>query len=315
MSGGGHRNVSTRRGVVENHFFRPSPEQGVCLETSAPPYNSEWPSLSSGLRNAVLKWVPGAELVGLRRSWRDGSRARTLNPGLQAVEVEVHDRRGEQREHLAEDEATDNGDAERPAELGARARAEGQGQRAEQSGHGGHHDGAETQQTSLIDGFDAGLAALALGLYGEVDHEDGVFLHQADQQNDADERDDAEVRVDQPNGEQRADTRGRKSGKNGDGMDIALVQDSQDDIDGSKSGEDQQRLGRKGVLEGLRSALKRTVNRWWHSEGPLRRLNFFDGGSQGSAGLEIERQGNRRKDALVIDGERAARRLEMSERA
>src|ERR1700726_2347173 len=98
-------------------------------------------------------------------------------------------------------------------------------------------------------------------------------------------------------------------------MDIALVQDSEDDIDGSKSGEDEQRLGRKRVLEGLRGALKRAVNRWRQSHRKLRRLNLFDGGPQGSPGLEIEGQGNRRKDALVIDGERAARRLEMREGA
>ena len=48
----------------------------------------------------------------------------------QPVEAEVDDRRGVEGEHLAEDQAADDGDAEGAAQLGAHARAEGQGQGA-----------------------------------------------------------------------------------------------------------------------------------------------------------------------------------------
>ena len=51
-----------------------------------------------------------------------------------AVEDEVDDRRGEERQHLGDDEAADDGDAERTAELGAGAGAEGERQAAEQRG-------------------------------------------------------------------------------------------------------------------------------------------------------------------------------------
>jgi hypothetical protein len=52
--------------------------------------------------------------------------ADALEPGLKAVHVDVDDGRGEEREHLADDEAADDGDAERAAELGADAGAEGE---------------------------------------------------------------------------------------------------------------------------------------------------------------------------------------------
>ena len=43
--------------------------------------------------------------------------ANALEPGLQAVHVDVNDRRGEKGEHLAHDEASDDGDAQRAAKL------------------------------------------------------------------------------------------------------------------------------------------------------------------------------------------------------
>ena len=59
-----------------------------------------------------------------------GSAAAT-EPELQAVEVEVDDRSGEERQELAHDEATDDGDTERAAEFGAGAVAERERKRAE----------------------------------------------------------------------------------------------------------------------------------------------------------------------------------------
>ena len=49
----------------------------------------------------------------------------------QLVEQHVDDRRGQQRQHLAGDQAADDGDAQRPAQLGAFAEADRQRQRAE----------------------------------------------------------------------------------------------------------------------------------------------------------------------------------------
>jgi len=53
--------------------------------------------------------------------------ARALDPGLQAVHVDVNNRGSEEREHLAENEAADDGDAQRAAQFGADTRSERQG--------------------------------------------------------------------------------------------------------------------------------------------------------------------------------------------
>ena len=69
----------------------------------------------------------------------------------QPVEGEVDHRRGEQRQHLADDQAADDGDAERMAQLGAGAGAEHQRQRAEERRHRRHQDRPEAQQARLVD--------------------------------------------------------------------------------------------------------------------------------------------------------------------
>ncbi len=67
------------------------------------------------------------------------------------VKHEVDDRRREEREHLADDQAADDRDAERVAELGAHAGAEHERNGAEERGHGRHEDRPEPQQARLVD--------------------------------------------------------------------------------------------------------------------------------------------------------------------
>jgi len=96
-------------------------------------------------------------------------------------------------------------DAQRLAQFGADAHADGQRQTAEQGGHGGHHDGPEAQQAGLIDRLNRRQSLIALGLQRKVDHHDGVLLHDADQQNNADNADDAQVGSSQQQGENGSD--------------------------------------------------------------------------------------------------------------
>src|SRR5207244_5244744 len=58
-------------------------------------------------------------------------------PQAQAVEVEVYDGGGEEGEELAHDEPAHDGDAERAAQLGPRARAERPRQGSQPGRHGG----------------------------------------------------------------------------------------------------------------------------------------------------------------------------------
>src|SRR5579872_7127898 len=109
------------------------------------------------------------------------------------IEGEIDDRRRVQRQELRREQTADDRDAERPAELGAEALPERQRERPEQSGARSHQDGPEPQRARPDDGLLRGLTAGALGLDGKVDEEDGVLLHDPDEEKQTDDRDDAQV--------------------------------------------------------------------------------------------------------------------------
>ena len=132
----------------------------------------------------------------------------------QTVEPEIHNRRGVKRKQLADQQAADDGDAQRVAQLRSRAAAQRQRQAAQQRRHGGHHDGTETQQASLKDRFFRRLVLHPLRFEREVDHHDGVLLHDADQKNDADQRHHSQIVAGQKQREDGAHARRRQRGKN-----------------------------------------------------------------------------------------------------
>ena len=69
----------------------------------------------------------------------------------EAVEIDVDHRRRIERQDLADDQAADDRDAERLAQLRAVAEAERQRQRAQHRRHGRHQDRPEAQQAGLVD--------------------------------------------------------------------------------------------------------------------------------------------------------------------
>ena len=89
---------------------------------------------------------------------------------------------------LTEQQAADHGRAERRA---VRSRRHGPASAAGRSAarHRRHHDRAEAQQARLADRVQRRLAVAAFGGDGEVHHHDAVLLHDADQQDHADQRD------------------------------------------------------------------------------------------------------------------------------
>ncbi len=188
-----------------------------------------------------------------------GARGRTAagDSLAEAIEEDVDDGCGVEGEDLAEEQAADHGDAERAAQLGAEAAAQGQRQSAEQRRHGGHHDGAEAQQAGFEDGLGGILAVLALGFEGEVDDHDAVLLDDADEQNDADDGDDTEVLVEEHEREQRADTGRGERGENGNGVDEALVENAEHDVDGDQRGENEEGFIGERVAEGGGGSLER----------------------------------------------------------
>ena len=139
------------------------------------------------LRASVVKSIPHR----LRRFWRAQVAQRLRQP----VEPQIHNRRGVQRQQLANHQAADDGHAQRTPQLGTSSRAERQRHCAKQRGECRHHDGTEAQQTRLVNRVHRRLAFLALRLQREVNHHDGVLLHDADQQDDADQGHHSQVHV------------------------------------------------------------------------------------------------------------------------
>ena len=111
------------------------------------------------------------------------------------------------------------------------------------------------------------MPSLAFGLEGEVDHHDGVFLHDADQQDDADQRDDAEFRAAEHQSQDGAHARGRQRGENRDGMNVALVQNSQHDVNRDQRGENQDWFVGERILESCGGALEHALDAGRHVRG------------------------------------------------
>ena len=125
----------------------------------------------------------------------------------------------------------------------------------------------------------------------EINHHDRVLLDDADQQDDADQRDHAEFRPANQQRENRADSRRRQRRENRDWMDVALVENAENDIHRDDRRENQQRLVGQRRLEGLRRALERRLHAQRHSAFALRLFDGLGRLAQRHARREVE--GNR----------------------
>ena len=237
-------------------------------------------------------------------------RTHAFDPEPEPIQIQIDDRRRVQRQHLADHQAADDGDAERSAQLRAGAAAERQRQRAQQRRHRGHHDRPEAQQAGLVDRLVRGLALRPLRLQREVDHHDGVLLHDADQQNDADHRDDGELGLEEQQRQQRAHAgrRQRRENRDRDGCSFrtgcpARCRRSPARRGSARAGSTAT-PGRPARCPG---SFPRTV-----AGMPISRSGVLDRAhrvAQRHAGRQVERQRDRRELALVIHRQRVAGRL------
>jgi hypothetical protein len=102
-------------------------------------------------------------------------------------------------------QASDDGQAKRPARLGARAPSEGDRQRPHQRGERRHRDRPEAHHTRFMNGLERLLAMLPLCHYSEVDHHDAVLLHESDEHDDADKRIKAQLGPENQQRQERAE--------------------------------------------------------------------------------------------------------------
>src|SRR6185312_13767002 len=128
---------------------------------------------------------------------RCGDRRFAAEEMPQTLEIEIDHRRNEQGQELGDKQAADHGEAQRAAQLGAGAEADGDRQAAHDRRHGRHHDRAEAQQAGLVDCRLGRDIAGALPVEREVDHHDGVLLDDADQHDHADDGDDAQIHAEE----------------------------------------------------------------------------------------------------------------------
>ena len=83
----------------------------------------------------------------------------------------------------------------------------------------------------------------ALSLERKVDHHDGVFLDDADQQDDADQGHYAQIVLRDQQCHNRSHARRRQGGENRDGVDVTFVEHSQNDVHRNDGGQDEPGLG------------------------------------------------------------------------
>src|SRR5664280_1914669 len=167
----------------------------------------------------------------------------------------------------------------------------------------------------IRDSVEGGLLVLPLGVEGEVDHHDRILLDDADEKNDADERDDREVLPAENEREESPDARGRKRRKDRDGVDRALVQDAEKDVDRHERGENEERRVRERRTERPRGSLESRLDALGKAELLSRLFDGSDSPSERGVRSEVERHGRDGELPLMVHGERRVRRLDGRERA
>src|ERR1700734_2684604 len=233
-------------------------------------------------------------------------------PQPQAVEIYIDHGSSEQGQRLAHNQSADDRNPQRPVHFRARSPAQSQRQPTQQSGHGGHHDGTEAQNTGFVDGISRLLALRAFHLQGHINHHDGVLFYQPDQKDDADCPNHVEFVVSQKQRQQRAHARRRNRGENRDGVNVALIEHAQHDVHGNYGGDNQDQLVRERILERSRGALETGLNGGGKANRALGRLDGLSRLAQRNAGGQVKGNRHRRKLALVIHRQRYVGRREVS---
>src|ERR1039458_7067161 len=82
-------------------------------------------------------------------------------------------------------------------------------------------------------------------------------------------------------------------------MDVAFVEDAQDDVHGKEGGQDENRFAGQGSLEGLQSAGEAALDALGQADALFHLADGRDSIAQGDAGGKIERDRDAGKLALV----------------
>ena len=138
----------------------------------------------------------------------------------------------------------------------------------------------------------------------EVDHHDCVLLDDADQHDDANEGVEAQIHVEDQERQQRTQAGGGQTGKDGQGVHEALVENAENQIDHQDGDQQEDTQPLQGRLEGLRRSLQARVQRYRQAQVPFQRLDAVDRLAERDARQEVEGNGHRWQLPLVIDSQR-----------
>ena len=114
-------------------------------------------------------------------------------PLRQPIKREIDHRRGVEVNNWLRYQSAHDRDSERPAELRAGPSPNASGNPPSSAAMVVIMIGRKRSRHASIDRVLRRLAFVALGFQREVDHHDGVLLHDADQQDDADQRDHTQI--------------------------------------------------------------------------------------------------------------------------
>jgi hypothetical protein len=192
--------------------------------------------------------------------------------------------------------------------------SEHQRQCAKHRRHRRHQDRAEAQQAGLIDRLPGRFSFVAFGVECKVDHHDRVLLHDADEENDADDRDDGEIVAGHHQRQQRADTGRWQRRQNREGVNEALIEHAQHDVDGDDRRQNQEELIGKRRLKRERSALEAGDHAGGQGDVDLRLLDRLDRVAESSARRKVERHRGRRELPEMRDLQRRGFLAEFGER-
>ena len=145
---------------------------------------------------------------------------------------------------------------------------------------------------------------LAFGFEREVNDQDSVFLHDSNQQDDADDRYDAELLAKENQGQKSAHAGRRQSGEDRDGMNEAFIEDAEHDVDRDQRRQDQKRLIGQRINERSGGALERGLEAGREMDISRGLVDIGDGLPERGIRGEIEGDGNGRELSLMIDAER-----------
>jgi hypothetical protein len=123
------------------------------------------------------------------RPMRLSQRRRFMPPLLELIEIEINNGCGVQSQQLGYSQTTDDCDSKRLTDFGAVTLAHCKRNRTKHCGQSGHHDGTKANNTGLVNCIGGGEVLVPLSFQREIDHHDGVFFHDADQENDSNDRD------------------------------------------------------------------------------------------------------------------------------